>query len=67
MQCYQCSSAKDKNCDSSDAKDLKQYIKLCPLLKGGTYDGNEPVACRKVVQVCSVKFFYTYLQILLSY
>lgn len=52
MRCYQCNSAKDANCDSSDAKDLRQYSKLCPLLKGGTYAGNEPIACRKIVQVC---------------
>ncbi|KAL4003633.1 hypothetical protein ACH3XW_8420 [Acanthocheilonema viteae] len=50
MRCYQCNSAKDTNCDSSDAKDLKQYIKLCTPLKGGTYAGNEPIACRKIVQ-----------------
>ncbi|CAG9531203.1 unnamed protein product [Cercopithifilaria johnstoni] len=50
MRCYQCNSQEDANCDSSDANNLKQYIKLCPILKGGTYDGNKPIACRKIVQ-----------------
>ncbi|VIO91445.1 Uncharacterized protein BM_BM2228 [Brugia malayi] len=50
MRCYQCNSANDANCDSSDAKDLNQYTKLCPLLKDGTYAGNKPIACRKIVQ-----------------
>uniref|UniRef100_A0A0R3RQR1 Protein quiver n=1 Tax=Elaeophora elaphi TaxID=1147741 RepID=A0A0R3RQR1_9BILA len=50
MRCYQCNSAEDTNCNSSDAKELRQYIKLCPLLKGGTYAGSEPIACRKIVQ-----------------
>ncbi|VDN91880.1 unnamed protein product [Brugia pahangi] len=50
MRCYQCNSANDANCDSSDVKDLNQYTKLCPLLKDGTYAGNKPIACRKIVQ-----------------
>ncbi|KAM3723646.1 RNA-directed RNA polymerase [Dirofilaria immitis] len=50
MRCYQCNSAKDAKCDSSNASDLRQYIKLCPLLTEGTYAGNQPIACRKIVQ-----------------
>ncbi|EFO23946.1 hypothetical protein LOAG_04533 [Loa loa] len=50
MRCYQCNSANDANCDSSETKDLRQYIKLCPLLKEGTYASNKPIACRKIVQ-----------------
>uniref|UniRef100_A0A915PHD5 Protein quiver n=1 Tax=Setaria digitata TaxID=48799 RepID=A0A915PHD5_9BILA len=50
MRCYQCNSAKDPNCDSRDAKDLRQYVKICQMLEGGTYIGNEPIACRKIVQ-----------------
>ncbi|VDN08530.1 unnamed protein product [Thelazia callipaeda] len=50
MRCYQCNSADDLDCDSSDEKALKPYIKLCPLLQEGTYAGHEPVACRKIIQ-----------------
>ncbi|VDP11423.1 unnamed protein product [Onchocerca flexuosa] len=50
MKCYQCNSAKDAKCDSSDAKDLKQYIKLCPPLRDGTHAGKKPIACRKIIQ-----------------
>ncbi|VDN42132.1 unnamed protein product [Gongylonema pulchrum] len=57
MRCYQCNSAEDANCDSNDPKDLRQYIKLCPLLQEGTYAGNEPIACRKIVQVCVTFLF----------
>lgn len=56
MKCYQCNSAKDANCDSSDGEDLKQYINLCPALSDGTFAGNKPVACRKIVQVRCVIF-----------
>ncbi|VDK78024.1 unnamed protein product [Litomosoides sigmodontis] len=50
MQCYECNSAKDANCKSSNGEDLKQYIKSCPALTEGTYAGNKPVACRKIIQ-----------------
>uniref|UniRef100_A0A0M3HYK7 Protein sleepless n=1 Tax=Ascaris lumbricoides TaxID=6252 RepID=A0A0M3HYK7_ASCLU len=50
MKCYQCNSAEEADCESSDVEQLKKYVKPCGELKDGTYKSREPIACRKIVQ-----------------
>ncbi|VDM45697.1 unnamed protein product [Toxocara canis] len=50
VQCYQCNSAEDSDCESSNVDQLKKFIKTCEPLKDGTYKNRQPIACRKIIQ-----------------
>lgn len=52
IKCYQCESLSQPDCESSDRAKLSSFVQLCPLLSEGTFAGMEPIACRKILQVC---------------
>ncbi|VDD86458.1 unnamed protein product [Enterobius vermicularis] len=49
--CYQCNSALEPDCASSDLTLLKKFIKKCdPDAEIPQKSGSTPVACRKIIQ-----------------
>ncbi|VDP03176.1 unnamed protein product [Heligmosomoides polygyrus] len=56
-KCYQCISSSDnqEDCAESDLQKLKPYIKSCPALTEGTFKGQKPKGCRKIIQTVESK------------